>query len=81
MGDEVTQRLCLWPVPEPKNWISWVAQPQTEAELAAIRASVIRGCPFGSREWTDTVVRQLGLQATMRPRGRPRKQREGLVEL
>jgi putative transposase len=73
--------LIPWPVPEPENGISWETEPQTEAELAAVRRSVNRGRPFGSDEWVEMVVRQLGLQATMRPRGRPRKEREMMKEL
>jgi putative transposase len=68
-------------VPEPANRISWVAEPQTEAALAAVRRSVNRGRSFGPDEWVEMVVRQLELQATMRPRGRPRKEREMMKEL
>jgi putative transposase len=75
-GGQAVQRLHPWPVPEPENWISWVAEPQTETELAAVRCSVNRGRPFGSEDWTEKVVRQLGLESTVRPRGRPRKDGE-----
>jgi putative transposase len=75
-GGKAAQRLHHWPVPAPENWISWVAVPQSEAELVDLRHSVIRGRPFGSEDWTENVVEQLGLQATARPRGRPRKTRD-----
>jgi putative transposase len=64
-----------WPVPMPRDWLGWVNEAQTAAELAAVRCSVVRGRPFGSAEWQASVVQQLGLQATVRPRGRPRKRR------
>jgi putative transposase len=41
--------------------------------LDALRQSVNRGCPFGEDDWQKQVVADLGLEATMRPRGRPRK--------
>ncbi len=61
------------PVPRGKNWPQWVDEPQTEAELKAVRESVIRGRPFGSESWQDRTARSLDLEFTMRPRGRPRK--------
>jgi putative transposase len=65
--------LAAWPVPRKANWIDYVNLPQTEAELQAIRRSLQRGCPFGDDPWSDRVVRRLGLETTIRPRGRPRK--------
>jgi len=41
--------------------------------LQALRRSVSRGRPYGSEVWVQEVVQRLGLQATIRPRGRPRK--------
>jgi putative transposase len=64
------------PVRLPTNWISLVNQPQTEAELAALRTSVHRGRPFGGPRWTQRAARELGLESTLRSRGRPRKSRE-----
>jgi putative transposase len=61
------------PVQLPSDWRNLVNRPQSEAELAALRRSIARGTPFGSESWTKIAVRRLGLQATIRPRGRPRK--------
>lgn len=61
------------PVPLPTGWSDLVHEPQTEAELAALRASVNRGTPFGSRPWTTSAAKRLGLEFTLHPRGRPRK--------
>jgi alkylhydroperoxidase family enzyme len=44
----------------------------TEAELLAIRHSIQRGCPFGNEAWSKKTIRRLGLESTIRPRGRPR---------
>jgi putative transposase len=61
------------PVPLPRNWAELVNRPQTDAELAAVRHSIVRGAPFGSSDWTRIAARRLGLQSSLRPRGRPRK--------
>ena len=61
------------PVVLPANWTSVVNRPQTEAELTALRRSVQRGQPFGDEEWVQRMAERLGLQSTLRPRGRPRK--------
>ena len=64
--------LSPWPLPLPRTWTQLVNQPQTEAELAAIRKSVQRGQPFGNEKWTHKTAELLGLQSTLRPRGRPK---------
>ena len=71
--DEFAQAvLSDWPVPVPRQWRSHVNQPQTESEVAAIRRSVNRGTPLGSPAWTERTVKQMGLEVTTRPRGRPK---------
>jgi putative transposase len=67
-------RLASWPLPRRSGWVEHVNASQTEAELAAIRRSVERGRPFGSESWSERTIRQLGLESTMRARGRPRKE-------
>lgn len=62
------------PVPRGKNWLKHVQQPQTEAELAALRRSLERGVPYGNPRWQSNTVAALGLESTLRARGRPRKQ-------
>jgi putative transposase len=62
------------PLPLPEDWVEEVNQAQTEAELAALRKSVQRGQPFGAEHWVRKVASHLGLESTLRPRGRPRKQ-------
>jgi len=74
-GDaEARALLAPWPVPRPRDWVDRVNAPQTEAELEALRRAVRRSSPFGSPDWQQTAAQRLGLQATLRPRGRPRKQ-------
>jgi putative transposase len=55
------------------EWIKRVNQPLTEAEVEAVRNSVNRGTPYGSDHWKKLTAKRLGLESTMRSRGRPRK--------
>jgi putative transposase len=71
--------LADWPVPMPPNWRQWVEEPQTEAELQRIRAAVVRGCPYGTAAWQQRTARRLGLEATLRPVGRPRKKKNAVA--
>jgi hypothetical protein len=66
--------LSAWPLPEPEDWVDLVPEPQTDAETEAIRRSVQRGQPYGSPPWVLRSARRLGLESTLRARGRPIKQ-------
>jgi len=71
-GNEVNPpALSEWPVPRPQGWAQLVNQPQNEAELLALRHSVRRGCPYGEPAWVQETADRLGLESTLRPRGRP----------
>ena len=50
-----------------------VNSPETEAELEAIRRCLRRGSSYGGAAWTKQTANQLGLQSTLRRRGRPNK--------
>jgi putative transposase len=65
--------LSDWPLPRPANWLQLVNEPQTEAELEALRCCVNRSRPFGDPAWVAATAKQLGLEWTLRPRGRPTK--------
>ena len=43
--------VSTWPLPRPTDWLQIVNQPQTEAEVAALRCCVNRGRPFGDPNW------------------------------
>jgi putative transposase len=72
-GLEERALLSAPPIPLGRNWINYVNDPDCEIELEAIRRSALRGRPYGSAPWQSKVTRQLGLEHTLRPRGRPRK--------
>ena len=72
-GEKARELLGEWPLPRPEDWAAWVNQAQSEAELKALRRSVVRGCPYGEAGWVKEAVAKLGLEITLRPRGRPKK--------
>lgn len=61
------------PLPLPADWIDLVNAPEPPAELVRVRESVNRGAPFGDDRWAQRTAGRLGLEASLRPRGRPRK--------
>jgi putative transposase len=65
--------LSDWPLPMPRGWLQRVAKLHPKSELESIRRSVTRGQPYGSQPWTTRVAEKLGLESTLRHRGRPRK--------
>ena len=60
--------LSPWPIARLPKWVGRV----TEKELAAVRVSAQRGRPLGDVEWVGWIARRLGLESTIRPRGRQR---------
>jgi putative transposase len=66
--------LSDWPVPAPKDWLARVNATQTEGELTALRQRIARGAPFGDERWVGRTAKRLGLESSIRPRGRPRKE-------
>ena len=64
-----------WPIAKPRNWPEFVNRVQTETGLAAVRQSVNRNTPFGNEPWVKNTSTRLGLEFSLRPRGRPRAER------
>ncbi len=58
----------------PRQWRAWVNKPQNEAEEQAIQQCLRRGSPLGTDRWRKQSVARLGLETTVRPRGRPKKE-------
>ena len=65
-------RLDDGPVARPSPWVEWVNAAETDAELRAVRQSVVRSQPFGETRWVEAMVDRLSLQVTQRPQGRPK---------
>ena len=64
------------PMARPTDWLAWVNEPQTAAELEAVRTCVRRGRPYGGEAWSRAAAERLGLQSALRSRGRPRKEED-----
>ncbi len=64
------------PLELPKQWHRMVNILSTvdEAIAAKIEKSIDRGTPLGDDDWIAKAAGDLGLESTIRPRGRPRKE-------
>lgn len=65
--------LSAWPVKPGNDYLKWVNAPQPKEEIEIIRYAIKRGRPYGGDVWIDRTVKALGLEATLNPRGRPKK--------
>lgn len=66
--------LAAWPLARQPNWLERVNSPLTDEELRAVRHCIRRGAPLGDPDWVDTTAHEMGLETTLRKRGRPRKE-------
>ena len=61
------------PILKPAQWTRHVNVVETEAELKALRQSLVRGTPFGDSHWQTKTAATLGIEFSLRPRGGPRQ--------
>ena len=73
MERQVLNFLANWPMDRPQNWIEVVNAPDNASELDDLRTGAQRGRPFGSADWVIIIAKQLGLESTMKSRGRPKR--------
>ena len=66
-------RVDEWPIERPADWAVSVNRPAVPAEVDAVRRCSQRGTPYGQVAWAQDVAAQVGLQCTLRSRGRPGK--------
>lgn len=74
---EQQQFLSAWPLRRKPSWLKFVNQRMTDGEQEALQQSIQRGSPFGESEWTNKIIKKLGLESTIKPRGRPKKENKG----
>ena len=74
-GKRVALPMAIWPVEQRADWLTWVNEPQTLAELDSLRHSVRKGKPFGESDWQRSITERLGLQSSCRGTGRPKKKK------
>lgn len=65
-------KLGTLPVPLPNNWTEYIDTPMTSSEVERLRRSVNRHAPFGKDGWVHDICEALGLNSTIRERGRPK---------
>lgn len=61
------------PIELPDNWTEYVDKPVTGKELERLQQSVLRQSPYGAEKWVSETCKELGLESTIREKGRPRK--------
>ncbi len=64
------------PIPLPINWTEYVDQALTTGEIERLRKSINRQSPYGNDNWIEKLCNELGLESTIRQRGRPKKDRK-----
>lgn len=68
--------LHQWPLTRPSDWLAYVNQAIEPREAEALRRSARRGCPYGDEAWAAATAEELGLESTLRARGRPAKEND-----
>ncbi len=71
-SDEQKKMLSEWTCEMPKNYLSLVNQNQSYEQERNIENSITKGNPFGYSNWVRKIVKDYGLEQTLRGVGRPR---------
>jgi putative transposase len=66
--------LSPWPIRRPRDWVERVNTALSRAEEDALLRCIQRSQPYGAPEWQTATASRLGLESTLRPRGRPKKE-------
>ena len=69
--------LATWPLARRPGWLEHVRQALTPRKIVAIQQSLARGNPLGREDWSKRTIKRLGLESTIRPRGRPKMEIKG----
>jgi len=65
--------LSRGPVELPADWTQWVHRDIDEKSLQTLHNSINRSCPLGEPEWMLKTAKIMGLESTLRRKGRPKK--------
>ena len=75
-GELIGEKLRLLteatPIELPVDWDIYVDTPLTENEIEKLRQSISRQRPYGTPTWQLEISKKLGLESTLKQRGRPR---------
>jgi len=73
-GTEKQKKLLSeWIISEPKDYLKYLNESQSENEEKAVQNSILRGCPYGGDGWRNKVIKKFKLEITIRHQGRPKK--------
>ena len=69
-----SELISQFPIPwHVDNWTDYVDVALTDKELDKLRTSVNRQAPYGEEAWQLETCKKLGLESTLKSRGRPKK--------
>ena len=72
-ADKEGLKISAGPVKLPQRWNRLVNVLPGGKVNVQLEKCIKRGCPYGNTKWIETAVQKLGLETTLRPRGRPTK--------
>jgi putative transposase len=61
-----------WPIERPRDWTRIVNAPLKDDQLIDLRTSVTRSRPLGAAAWVEAMAKAMGIEFTLRRRGRPK---------
>jgi len=64
--------LSAWPIERPKDYLTILNQPLTNAEEEALEHSETKSIPYGRGDWIDKTVKRYGIEQVLKGVGRPR---------
>lgn len=64
--------LSPWPITPPGNYAILLNKIQAEKDITRIRLSINKGSPLGKDKWVIQTAKELGLDSTLRGKGRPK---------
>jgi len=72
-ADKEGLKISAGPVKLPDRWNRHVNVLPGRNVNVELEKCIKRGCPYGNIKWMETAAQTLGLETTLRPRGRPKK--------
>jgi putative transposase len=61
------------PIPVPSDWVDCIDRAIAPEILESLKTCILRSRPYGETAWVERTAKRLGIETTLRPRGRPRK--------
>ena len=79
-GGSQPVKLTEWPVARPPDWLELIqTERDTGTDVSEIREAIRRNSPLGPQIWKELLAARLSLQRSVRPLGRPKKPKPGII--